>query len=211
MVMQAEKFFSPAEKERISQAIAAVEKMTAGEVAVVAADESDRYPEAAILAGMTLGSVIALLITDLLFHDSLWFFLPIALLAGFAIGWLTGRVPALKRFFVPQARIEEEVAQRALQVFYDKGLHKTRDATGVLFFISLLEHKAWVLADQGIYQKISQEKLNQHAVSVATGIKQGRAAEVLCQEIQQVGITLARHFPIKADDTNELPNEVQTA
>lgn len=210
-MQRADNFFSPAEKERISQAIAAVEKMTAGEVAVVVADESDRYPEAAILAGLTLGSVSALLITDLLFHDSLWFFLPLTTVAAILIGWLTGRAPTLKRFFIPHARLEEEVAQRALQVFYEKGLHRTRDATGVLFFISLLEHKAWVLADQGIYQKISQEKLNQYAAAVAAGIKQGRAAEVLCQEIQQVGITLAQHFPIKADDTNEITNEVQTA
>ena len=210
-MQKADNFFSPAEKERISQAIAAVEKLTAGEVAVVVADESDRYPEAAILSGITLGGVIALLITDLLFHDSLWFFLPIALLAGFAIGWCTGKVPTLKRFFVPQARLEEEVAQRALQAFYDKGLHRTRDATGVLFFISLLEHKAWVLAYQGIYQKISQEKLNQYAANVAAGIKEGRAAEVLCQEIQQIGITLAQHFPIKPDDINELSNEVRRA
>lgn len=209
--MQAENFFSPTEKERISQAIAAVEKLTAGEVAVVVANESDRYPESTILAGITLGGVVGLIVTDLLFHDSLWFFLPLTTVAALLIGWLTGKVPSLKRLFVPHARLEEEVAQRALQVFYDKGLHRTRDATGVLFFISLLEHKAWVLADQGIYQKISQEKLNQHAVSVAAGIKQGRAAEALCQEIQQVGITLAQHFPIKPDDTNELSNEVQTA
>lgn len=209
--MNADNFFSPAEKEQIAQTIAAVEKLTAGEVAVVITDASDRYPESAILSGITLGSVVALIVTDLFFHDSLWFFLPTALLAGLGIGWLTGRVPALKRLFIPQARLEEEVAQRALQVFYDKGLHKTRDATGVLFFISLMEHKAWVLADQGIYQKITQETLNQHATNVAAGIKAGHAAEALCQEIQQVGITLAQHFPIKPDDTNELSNEVQTA
>ena len=209
--MRADNFFGPAEKEQISQAIAAVEKMTAGEVAVVVADESDRYPESAILAGITLGGMAGLIATDLLFHDSLWFFLPVTTVAALLLGWLTGKVPMLKRFFIPQTRLEEEVAQRALQVFYDKGLHKTRDATGVLFFISLMEHKAWILADQGIYQKITQETLNQHAANVAAGIKQGRAAEALCQEIQQVGITLAQHFPIKPDDTNEITNEVQTA
>lgn len=209
--MHADNFFTPAEKKRISQAIALVEKTTSGEIAVVVADESDRYPEAAILCGLTLGSLIALLITDLFFHDSLWFFLPVAFVAALAVGWLTGSIPPLKRLFITKARLEEEVAQRALQTFYDKGLHRTRDATGVLFFISLLEHKAWVLADQGIYQKISQETLNQHAASVAAGIKQGRGAEILCQEIEKIGTTLAQHFPIKPDDTNELPNKVQTA
>lgn len=209
--MRADNFFTQTEKERIAQTIGAVEKLTAGEIAVLIVDESDRYPESAILSGITLGSVVALVVTDLFFHDSLWFFLPTALLAGLAIGWLTGRVPALKRLFIPQTRLEEEVGQRALQAFYDKGLHRTRDATGVLFFISLLEHKAWVLADQGIYQQINQETLNQYAANVAAGIKQGRAGEALRQEIEKIGIILAQHFPIKPDDTNELPNEVQTA
>ena len=209
--MSADNFFSPAEKEQIARAIARVEQETSGEVAVVIADESDRYPESAILSGITLGSMVALVITDLFFHDSLWFFLPCAFVAALLIGMLTNRLPILKRLFIPHARLKEEVAQRALQVFYDKGLHRTRDATGVLFFISLMEHKAWVLADQGIYQKISQETLNQYATEVAAGIKAGRGAEILCQEFEKIGGILSQHFPIKHDDTNELSNEVQTA
>lgn len=209
--MQADNFFSPAEKETIAQCIGRVEKETAGEIVVLVANQSDRYPEGPLMAGIILGTLAALVATDLFLHDSLWLFLPLATIAAFAIGWLTSRVPALKRLFLSQARVQEEVVQRALQVFYEKGLHKTRDATGVLFFLSLLERKVWVLADQGIYQKISQETLNQHATSVATGIKEGRAAAALCQEIEKVGTILAQHFPIKPDDTNELPNEVQTA
>lgn len=209
--MRAENFFSPAEKETIAQCIGQVEKETAGEIVVLVANQSDRYPEGPLMAGIILGALTALVITDRFLHDSLWFFLPLATLAAFAIGWLTSKVPALKRLFLSQARIQEEVVQRALQVFYEKGLHRTRDATGVLFFISLLERKVWILADQGIHQKISQEILNQHATSVAAGIKEGRTAMALCQEIEQVGAILAQHFPVKPDDTNELPNEVQTA
>lgn len=206
--MKADNFFTPEEKDNIAKSIGEVEKKTTGEVAVMVVDTSDNYPESIVLSGLLMGGVLALLLTDLFFNDSLWIFLPLAVLFAFVFGKLTNKFPKVKRYFIPKARIEEEVEQRAIQAFYEKGLYKTRDNTGVLFFISLLEHKAWVLADTGIYNKISQEILHEYAVSIATGIKEGRAAQALCQEILKVGEILGEHFPIKEDDTNELPDQV---
>lgn len=206
--MKADNFFTPEEKENIAKSIGEVEKKTAGEVAVMVVDTSDDYPESNVLSGVLLGGLSALLLTDLFFDDSLWIFLPLTLIFSIVFGKLTNKLPAVKRYFIPKARIEEEVEQRAIQAFYEKGLYKTRDNTGVLFFISLMEHKAWVLADKGIYGKISQETLQEYAVDIAVGIKEGRAAQSLCHEISKVGEILAEHFPIKEDDINELPNQV---
>ena len=208
--MKADNFFTPGEKDTIAKSIGEVEKKTAGEVAVMVVDSSDDYPESSLLSGFLLGGGSALLLTDLFFNDSLWIFLPLVALFAFILGKLTSKIPAVKRYFIPKARIEEEVEQRAIQAFYEKGLYNTRDNTGVLFFISLLEHKAWVLADEGIYSKISQDTLQEYAVDIAKGIKEGKAAEALCQEISKVGEILAAHFPIKEDDTNEFPNQVLT-
>ena len=60
--------------------------------------------------------------------------------AGFSLvtGGITNYFPALKRVFVPKTRSEELVREQAVQSFYEKGLHKTRDATGgvlLCFFI----------------------------------------------------------------------------
>lgn len=208
--MKADNFFTAEEKDDIAGTVGNVEKKTAGEVAVMVVDSSDNYPESFILSGILLGSLTALLVTDLFFNDSLWIFLPLTALFAFFFGWLTNKLPMVKRYFIPQARIEEEVEQRAIQAFYEKGLYKTRDNTGVLFFISLLEHKVWILADKGIYSKIPQETLNTYALDVAIGIKEKKAAQALCQEISKVGKILAEHFPVRADDTNELPDQVIT-
>lgn len=208
--MKADSFFTPEEKETIAKNIGEVETKTAGEMAVMVVDTSDSYPESLVVSGILMGGLSALFVTDLFFNDSLWIFLPLAALLAFVFGWFTNQLPMVKRYFILKARIEEEVEQRAVQAFYEKGLNKTRDNTGVLFFISLLEHKAWILADKGIYSKIPQETLQEYAVDIATGIKEGRAAQVLCQEISKVGEILAEHFPIKGDDTNELSNQVFT-
>jgi putative membrane protein len=209
--MKAETFFSEAEKGRISAAIEEVEKTTAGEIAVMVVDASDTYPEGRLLAGALVGGLLALALTDLFFADSLWFFVPLAVLLSISVAWGSRFFPAGQRLFVPESRIEARVQSRALQAFYEKGLYRTRDSTGVLFFISLFEHKVWILADKGIYDKIKPETLQAHARDMARGIKSHRAAEVLCGEIGKVGEILARHFPIRPDDTNELSNEVLTS
>ena len=68
--------------------------------------------------------------------------------------------------------------------FYKEGLYKTRDETGVLFLISLLEKTVYILADKGIYEKVSQNKLDVFALEVTKGIKQEKGAEALCGAIE---------------------------
>jgi len=206
--MQAELFFSTRDKEEITAAVREVELRTSGEVAVMVVDESDSYPEGQLLAGGVLGGLLALAIADFFLANDLWLFVALALGLTALSGWFSGYLPGLQRLFVPAARLEQQVARQALIDFYQKGLYQTRDATGVLFFISLFERKVRVLADRGIYEKISQDTLQKHADQVARGIKSGRAAEALCHEIRQVGAILAEHFPRRPDDTNELADEV---
>ncbi len=206
--MKAETFFSAEEQKKIEAAIHEVESRTAGEVAVMVVDQSDTYPEARILAGVLLGSLLALAVTDLFFADSLWFFVPVAVVLAVFVGWGVKFLPQVFRFFIPVTRVEGRVQDRAVRAFYEKGLYLTRDDTGVLFFLSLFEHKVWILADKGIYSKISQEKLQEYAVDIAIGVKEGRAAEVLGTEIKKVGDILAENFPIKPDDINEISNKI---
>ena len=80
----------------------------------------------------------------------------------------------------------------------------------MLFFLSLLERKVWVLADKGIYQKIDQEILNRFARQVSEGIKKGQASQALIQALQETGELLAQAFPVTSGDLNELNDEVQT-
>jgi putative membrane protein len=206
--MKAENFFSDPEKSRISAAIEEVEAGSAGEIAVMVVDGSDTYPESRILAGVLLGGLLGLIITHRFFDQSLWLFMPLASAMMVVIGWGIGFTPVIRRFFVPVERMEERVRTRALQAFYEKGLHRTREGTAVLFFISLFEHKVWILADEGIYRQIQPETLQEFARDMSEAIKRRQAAEVLCREIGSLGKILARHFPRRPDDINEVGNEV---
>lgn len=206
--MKATHFFNTSEKDAVEAVIRETESRTIGEVAVMVVDASSRYREAEVLGGITLGNVIALVCTVSFFQESLWWFVPLTVLFFFPCWFLFSRMPALKIHFTGPARRGTAVRRRTLQAFYEKGLHRTAQNTGVLFFISLLERRVWVLADRGIYEKITQDDLNGFARIVSEGIKHGRAADALIGAIGDAGRLLQRHFPIQPGDINELPDAV---
>jgi len=210
MMNRAETFFTEAEKQRIEEVTRSVECCTIGEVAVMVVDSSEQYADAELMGGVFLGSFVSLLITVFFLQSSLWFYIPLSILCFFPCRILFRRLPSLKRSFIGARRKEEAVRLRALRAFSEKGLYKTKANTGVLFFLSLLEHKVWVLADKGIYEKIDQKTLNTYAQNVSYGVKDGHACEALCQAIKDAGGILARHFPLIPGDTDELSNKVMT-
>lgn len=203
-------FFTEEEKRRIEETTRDVESRTIGEVAVMVVDGSSQYIEAEILGGIFLGSLISLIITALYLNSSVWSFIPVSLILFFPSRFLFRKFPVLKISFIGFKRKEETVRQRAVRAFYEKGLYKTRKSTGVLFFISILERKVWVLADKGIHEKIEQETLNKFAITVSQGIKEGRACDSLCDAIREAGELLTKHFPVTPGDTDELSNKVMT-
>jgi putative membrane protein len=212
--LKAAQFFTQDENKRITAAIKEVESRSDGEVAVMVVDQSAPYIEAEFLGGIILGSLLALIGTEVLIdwfsHDSLWVYLPLSFIFFFPFRWLSAQVPAIKTVFMNVKRKEEMVKLRALRAFYEKGLYKTRHHTGVLFFLSLLERKVWVLADKGIHKKIDQETLNRFAGMVSKGIKEDRACPALSQAIEEIGRLLAEHFPVTPGHSDELPDQVLT-
>lgn len=207
---KADQFFTAEEKERLKATTLEVESRTIGEIVVMVVDRSDRYLEAEVFGGVLLGSLLSLILTLLFFHSSIWSYIPLSFIFFFPCRTLFQRIDALKRLFIGLRRREEAVRLRAERGFLEKGLYKTKKNTGVLFFLSLLERKVWVLADKGIYEKMDQETLNRFAREVSRGVKEGRACEALSQAVQGIGDLLSQYFPITPDDTDELPNAVLT-
>jgi len=207
---KAEKFFTAEEKERLKAITQEVESRTIGEIVVMVVDRSDHYIDAEVFGGALLGSLLSLILTLLFFHSSIWSYVPLSFLFFFPCRFLLQKVDGLKKLFIGVRRKEEAVRLRAERAFFERGLYKTKRNTGVLFFLSLLERKVWVLADKGIYEKMDQETLNRFANEVSRGIREGRACDALSKAIQEIGVVLSRHFPITPDDTDELPDEVMT-
>ncbi len=203
----AEKFFNEEERQRIAQAVAEAEEGTSGEIATMVVARSDSYCEATSLAAVLTAAFVSLVLAIASHHVTIWSYLPITLLLYFPARHAICRLPRLQRPLISRRRMEECVRQRAVRAFYEKGLYRTRNETGILIFISLFEHKVWILGDRGIDARIPAEAWQKYARLLSAGIGEGRACEALCGVVAACGEELARHFPRQADDRDELPNE----
>jgi putative membrane protein len=141
-----------------------------------------------------------------------WIFIAFEILIYLLVKLLFRFIPAFKALFLSGNLKADKVKKRAVKTFYEKRLFRTRDMTGVLFLFSLLEKKIYILADKGIYEKITQETLDRYAKEISDGVKtKGKSnAEALIASIKDLGLILEKNFPIKPDDTNELSNKVIT-
>lgn len=208
----AAKFLTDPEKQMVREAVARAEKQTAGEIVVMVVPASYHYPTADILGAAALALPPALALTPpagallWLGPHNMWVFLGIFGLLFTGAYFAVRHLPWLKRLFIARRQVEEEVQEAALTHFYQHGLHRTRDETGVLIFVSVLERRVTVLADRGINARLPEDTWQKVVADIVAGIRAGRQAEAICRAVEQVGALLAEHFPVKADDTDELKN-----
>ena len=208
--MKAETFFTSDEQDRIQQAVAAAEKTTAGEIVPMLVTSSARYTEVE-MTGLALGLVLGTF-AEFIIHDP-WALIHSQLLwplAGAVFGFIFCRLPPIKRRLISKDRIAEAVDLRSLAAFTGQGLHHTRAETGILIFVSLLEHRVVVLADRGIHTKVQPGTWDEVVRIVTAGLKSGKPCDAFCKAIARCGKILAQHFPRSPDDKDELSNRLVT-
>lgn len=205
---KAKSFFSEEEKGRIRRLVKEAELHTSGEIATMVVDQSDSYREAEILGAVLLSSLIAVIAAIAIHHVTIWSYIPLVFALYFPSFFIFRRFPRLKLSLVGRRRLEEAVRERAIRAFFEKGLYRTREETGILIFISLQEHKVWILGDRGINEKIAPESWRHLVAELAAGIREGRACEALCSVIEKCSAILVEHFPRRPDDVNELPDDL---
>jgi putative membrane protein len=193
---------------RIEAAIAEVERTTSSEIVVAEAPASDDYTDLALGYGITLAltaAAVAHLIAPAL--AVAWL---IALEAAVVVACFAAfRASAVVRMLAPEQRLREAVERRAREAFFEHGLFATRERTGVLILISALEHRVVILGDRGIDQHLHAAGWQVHVHHITRAIREGRAGEGICEVIRAIGTVLAEHLPPRADDTDELANQVR--
>lgn len=102
----------------------------------------------------------------------------------------------------------EDVLDHAAFIFEKLEMHKTALRNGVLFYISMDDHKLAILGDAGINAAVGEafwEEIKDHMVS---RFKEGAYTEGLSEAIVMAGKALSTHFPKGKDNPNELSNEI---
>ncbi len=96
----------------------------------------------------------------------------------------------------------------AVKNFYQLGMDKTKDKTGVLIFLLLSDKKFQIIGDEGINRKVSKEFWENIAAQTAEYFQKNKFADGICYAVREVGKVLQKEFPMKSGDTDELSNEV---
>lgn len=197
---------SEADRERISDAIAAAERSTSGEIVCVIAGESDSY----LYAPFMWAALAALLVPWPLIYLTWWSVQSIsALQLGVFVALLAAALPRSVRLrLVPRSVQSGRAHRRAVEQFLVQNLHTTGGRTGVLIFISVAERYAEVLADQGINSKVAPETWQEIVDRLTQQIGQGRTADGFIEAIAAVTEPLSKYFPPGTVDPNELPNRL---
>jgi putative membrane protein len=202
----AAEFFTTDEKQRIEAAVKAAESKTSGEIVPMIVDDSYEYPRAELIGGGTLALATGLLVSWAFGGESIWWFLPVFIGSFFIFQLLIQKCPELKRRLIPPAELDAEVEEKALVSFIEQELHHTRDRTGILILISLFEHRVQVLADSGINAKVPEHTWEEIVETIIIGLKSDDTCNAVCKAVERCGELLQKNFPIKEDDSDELPN-----
>lgn len=196
---------SDADRERLKQAVSRAESKTAGEIRILVAGRS--VARLRPIPGL-LGLVGAAAAFAILHHRS-WGH-PDAMDLAFtaAAGLVTLAAASLLPPFAGEA--DRAVRRRAEREFVEMGMGATSGRTGVLIFLSQAEHRAVVLADRAIHEKVEPGTWKRELDAILAGIREGHPADGLERAVDDVGRLLAKHFPRRDDDVNELPDDVVT-
>jgi uncharacterized membrane protein len=96
--------------------------------------------------------------------------------------------------------------ERALEVFSQLRLWDTDERNGVLIYLLLAERDIEIVADRGVNAKVSADDWEAICRTMEASLRQGRYGEAVVAGIEAASRLLARHFPSRADDRNELPD-----
>jgi putative membrane protein len=217
---------SESEHAAVSEAVARAEKSSDGEIVTIVAPRSDAYHDVglhyAVLAMLLVPGALALLPQALIDRGlalllgwnaelarGMLMLLLFALLAlvflivRFALAWMP-----LRMALTPASTKNRRVRRRALELFRVSADQRTSGRTGVLLYLSLLEHRAELIADQAIHSRVEPEIWGEAMAILIEKVKAGRPGEGMALAVEKVGAVLAAHLPPSGGNPNELPDRL---
>jgi len=224
--MSAPVYISAEDHQRVSNAVALAESHTAGEIVTIVADRSDGYTDVALcwsLAAAFVAMVLFASIPEFYLAKFDWLLghwqhdWTLREVLGIAVGigvlkfigvMLVQLIQPVKFFLIPGSIKTARVHSRAVNFFKVGAERRTHGRTGILIYLSMREHRAEIVADQAIAERVNAEVWGDAMEALLREIKSGRIANGMIAAVGEVGKVLADHFPRAEDDQNELPDRL---
>lgn len=89
-----------------------------------------------------------------------------------------------------------------------RGMARKKNRAGVLIFVSLAEHYARIVADDGIASKVAQTVWQDAVDALLECAAYGEIGEGFIIAVDKCGKVLAEHFPPEPGDEDQLPDRI---
>ncbi|HEX8380024.1 MAG TPA: hypothetical protein VF619_05695 [Allosphingosinicella sp.] len=218
--------FSEADHALVTQAVAKAERNSDGEIVTIVAPRSDAYHDVglhySVLAMLLVPTAFALLPQSWIdrgvalvfgWNATLSFrLLMLILVAAMTIVFLLVRLllasMKLRMALTPASTRTRRVRRRAVELFRAGTEKRTKGRTGILLYLSLLEHRAEIVADEAIHSRVEPDVWGEAMAALVEGVKAGRPGEGMALAVEKIGEVLATCLPPTLDNPNELPDRL---
>jgi putative membrane protein len=215
-----------ADRERIAAAVAAAEQSSDGEIVTIIAPRSDAYHDVALHYAVLLMLAVPVALAVVpqgwidwavgsflgwgaeLSRPLVMTYLFVKLAATFLLVWLLFKWMPLRMALTPPATKHRRVRRRAVELFRVTTEQRTKGRTGILLYLSLLERRAEIVADEAIHSKVEPEVWGEAMAALIEEVKAGRPGEGMARAVEKMGEVLARCLPVQASNPNELPDRL---
>lgn len=202
------RFLDDDARAAFERAIETIESVSAVEVVVAVRRRSHGYRHANVAVGV-LAAFVGL--AAMLYAKHAFSFSAI-LIDPFVVGLLAGAVvellPGVKRALTTRAQRRAHVQRAARATFVDRGVHATRERTGLLVYISWLEREVALVADLALARVLPRQQLARMEQHLAAQMRGGGAR--VAAALLRLADELRELLPVGEHDVNELSNAIDS-
>lgn len=96
---------------------------------------------------------------------------------------------------------------RALALFSELRVWDSKENTGVLLYLQLVDRQFEIVADRGINARVRQDEWDAICRQVEIAFQEHRYEDGVISGLREISALLARHFPARPINADELPNQ----
>ncbi|HWW00991.1 MAG TPA: TPM domain-containing protein [Candidatus Acidoferrum sp.] len=111
------------------------------------------------------------------------------------------------RVFITRKQVTDPV-EAAQAHFVQMGMEKTRERNAVLIFVAPRSRRFAVVGDVAVHTRCGESFWKELAAEMSGHFAKSEFTSGIIHGVQKAGELLARHFPHRPDDANELPDDV---
>ena len=192
---------------KITQAVIEAEKGTRGEIVPMIVQRSSTIGHLPLYSSLIVFSLFLLVLVE---WQPWWLLLawglPLiaTLFLSLVIGFALARLSFIQRWLIPAIDQEAQVWQRARSEWAMSKIQKTQERTGILIFVSVMERKAIILADEGIAKYYNENTWKEVIQNLGHYLSKGQWTEGFQKAIHHCGEILKKHLPSDGANPNEL-------